>query len=236
MARRPPRQFRFTFLGWQDGWYVLRLRTERHALLDIHAFRNRVLEWLIEQTITPNVWSYMANGNTGDGPPVPAAEDGSVLCLLFRRAPDVLRFQRQFGARGITPEAMFEALRAEASVHRWVSANIARVAYDSVHSMYLTAEEPHSAWERLGQPEQDFFLVRVRDYMQHADTPARAHEMWVDRRLEDGWRYASDVDLENKRHPALVPYTKLPEREQAVARLIANTIMALAPLLHHPAH
>jgi hypothetical protein len=43
----------FIFVGWHDGWYVLHFRAEDHPALEIHALRKRVLEWLIEQTITP---------------------------------------------------------------------------------------------------------------------------------------------------------------------------------------
>jgi hypothetical protein len=109
-AQRPWQQ-QFTFVGWHGGWYVLLLRAEGHAPLEVQAFRKRVLEWLIEQSITPNIWSDLANGNTGNA----GGPETDRLWLLFRRAPDVLRFERRFGARGVTPDAMFKALRAEAS-------------------------------------------------------------------------------------------------------------------------
>src|SRR5882672_943121 len=122
MARSPrDNRFRFSFRGWQTGWYVVLRLPDRLPALDWNAYRNEILEWLIEQDITPNDLSYLANGNTGDGPVVPA--DGDALCVLLRRAADVMRFAMQFRCRGITPEAMYAALSAEASVHKFVLAD-----------------------------------------------------------------------------------------------------------------
>jgi hypothetical protein len=108
------RQFRFTFLGWRDGWYVLLLRAKGHHAPEVQAFRKRVLKWLIEQEITPEIWSHMADSNIVNGLAGPAADR---LWLLLRRASDVLRFEREFGARGITPETIVAAVYAEAKSH-----------------------------------------------------------------------------------------------------------------------
>ena len=61
---RPVSRFRFTFLGWHDGWYHLRLSTRRLPPLEVHAFRNTVVEWLFENDIILNELAYLANGNT----------------------------------------------------------------------------------------------------------------------------------------------------------------------------
>ena len=102
-ADTPSRQAwerQFTFVGWQRGWYVLLLRASPTP--EVQAFRERVLERLIEQQIA----SDLTDGNRR-------------LWLLLRRASDVLQFQREFGARSVTPETIFAALRAEASIqHR----------------------------------------------------------------------------------------------------------------------
>jgi hypothetical protein len=111
-ARRDQaRQLCFTFVGWRDGWYVLLLRTEGHLTIDIHAFRERVLQWLIEQDMS----SHLTDSNAVNAFTRPTADDH--LWLLLRRASDVLRFEREFGARGTTPKSITAALRAEASSH-----------------------------------------------------------------------------------------------------------------------
>jgi len=234
MARRPrtrrdPR-FRFSFVGWRDGWYVLRLPTSNRPPLEVHAFENAVLDWLIDQDITPNDLSYLAKGNTGDGPVVPAA--GDALGLLFRRPADVLRFEREFGCRGVTPEAMFAALHAEASVHKFVLADLALIAYDAIRRFVLVFGDDFPEWDDLVRDEQQFFLQLVREYLENPDWSAdRLHGAWVDRRQIEGWQYAPEVDLTEHLHPSMVPFSKLPPREQAQTRLTASVIASLAPLL-----
>ena len=228
---RPPR-FRFQFLGWQAGWYVLRLATARRRPLEVHAFQNQVGEWLIEQGIIPNEQSYMANGNTGDGPVVPAMADGSAICLLLRRSVDVMRFAREFGCRDLTAETMFAALRAEASVHRFVLIDIARIAYDAIRRLYLVFGDRFPEWDDQDDDEQQFFLQRVREYMEHPTwAPHQLHEEWAARRRSEDWHYDPAIDLTARQHPGLVPFGKLPEREQAVVRLIASAVASLLSLL-----
>ena len=234
MARRPTRdnRFRFSFLGWQTGWYVLRL-PNRLPPLDWHAYRNEILEWLIEQDITPNDLSYLANGNTGDGPVVPAME-GDALCVLLRRAVDVMRFAMQFRCWGVTPEAMYAALSAESRVHKFVLADLALVAYDAIRRFVLVFGDEFRDWDDLTDDEQQFFLQLVREYLEAPTrTAEQMHEAWFDRRRLEGWHYAPEVDLYNHLHPSMVPFSKLSEREQAQTRLMANVIASLAPMLRH---
>jgi hypothetical protein len=53
----------------------------------------------------------------------------------------------------------------------------------------------------------------------------------MDTRQIEGWRYGPEVDFEGRLHPSMVPFAKLPEREQAKTRLTASVIASLAPLL-----
>lgn len=233
MAQQERRRFRFTFIGWQDGWYQLRLPATRLPALDLHAFRNDVVEWLIEQEITLNTLSYMTNGNTGDGPVVPAAADGRALFLLLRRPADVIRFQMQFGCRGVTPEALFAAVHAEASVHKFVMGDLAYIAYDAIRRFVLVfADEDFPEWVDLDDDPQQFFLQMVREYLEDTARSAKQmHEAWMDRRQIEGWRYAAQVDLAGRLHPRMVPFDKLSERDQFQTRLMVNAIVSLAPML-----
>jgi hypothetical protein len=238
MARGPRRapQFRFQFLGWQAGWYVLRLTTARRPPLEVHAFQGRVFEWLIEQGITPNDKSYLANGNTGDGPVVPAMADGSALCLLLRRVEDVRRFAREFGCRDLNPETMWDAVDAAASVHRFALLDVGRIAYDAIRRLYLVFGDRFPEWDDQLADEQQFFLQRVREYMEHPDWSAdRLHAAWMDRRQAEGWRYGPEADFERRQHPALVPFSKLLDRDQAVVRLIASAVASLLSLFQQTA-
>ena len=219
----------FQFRGWEDGWYVLRANTARHPLRAVHAFENAVLEWLIEQTITPNELSYLANGNTGDGPRVPAAEDGSLLCLLLRRPTDVLRFRRAFACRGITPDAFLAAVEREASVHKFVLSDIAQVAYRAIHEYAARFDEVMVEWADLENDARQLLLLTVREYLEMPNrTAEQQHQAWVDTRQREEWQYGALVDYRRRRHPWMVPFARLPVNEQMKSRLLAGVVASLA--------
>ena len=46
------------------------------------------------------------------------------------------------------------------------------------------------------------------------DMARNVHEVWASNRLDDGWTYGPVRDDAAKRHPCLVPYDELPEREK----------------------
>jgi hypothetical protein len=58
-----------------------------------------------------------------------------------------------------------------------------------------------------------------------------AHEIWALQRIQDGWKYGSQRNDQEKTHPDLVPYSELTESEKAYDRRAAmetlKTIMAL---------
>lgn len=208
---------------------MLRANTARHAPRAVHAFGNDVLEWLIEQAITPNTLSYLANGNTGDGPRVPAAEDGSALCLLFRRPTDVLRFRQAFACRGITPDAFMAAVEREASVHKFVLSDIAQVAYRAIHEYAARFGEAMVEWADLTRDAQQLLLLTVREYLEMPSRSAeQQHQAWVDTRLREEWQYGAVVDYRRRRHPWMVPFARLSANDQMKSRLLAGVVASLA--------
>lgn len=40
------------------------------------------------------------------------------------------------------------------------------------------------------------------------------HQMWMEKKLEQGWRYGLDLNLKQRTHPWLVPYESLPPHAQ----------------------
>ncbi|MFY9803438.1 MAG: RyR domain-containing protein [Candidatus Acidiferrales bacterium] len=58
-----------------------------------------------------------------------------------------------------------------------------------------------------------------------------AHEIWAQKRLQDGWTYGPQRDDAQRTHPCLVPYEQLPESEKEYDRVLVNetlkTILAL---------
>jgi RyR domain len=63
------------------------------------------------------------------------------------------------------------------------------------------------------------------------DLARNAHEIWAQKRLQDGWTYGAQRDDVKRTHPSLVPYEQLPESEKEYDRVLVNetlkTILAL---------
>ena len=53
------------------------------------------------------------------------------------------------------------------------------------------------------------------------------HEVWAQGRIDDGWIYGEQRDDVNKRHPCLVPYSDLSEKEKEYDRATAMETLKL---------
>ena len=60
---------------------------------------------------------------------------------------------------------------------------------------------------------------------------ANVHEVWAEKRLEDGWRYGPSRDDAAKAHPCLVPYEALPDSEKAYDRVLVEQVIKAAVAL-----
>ena len=58
-----------------------------------------------------------------------------------------------------------------------------------------------------------------------------SHDIWARQRMDDGWTYGEKRDDEQKRHPDLVPYSDLPEKEKEYDRITAKGILQLVQRL-----
>lgn len=60
------------------------------------------------------------------------------------------------------------------------------------------------------------------------ETMARnVHEVWSANRIADGWTYGPVRDDAAKKHPCLVPYDELPEREKDYDRATSQETLKL---------
>jgi hypothetical protein len=240
MPRRPTRTARpaaplpapsFRFGGFFDGWYALRADLAAFSSTEGFNYRSAVIAWMWDEGITAGTWGHLANGNTGDYPVVPAFEDGSGLCLLLKRPADVIRLAKTFTV-DYSVARLHRAMQAEADVHRFIVADIARIAYEATRQLALVFNETRTAWDELSDDLRQLIIQRAREHLEHPERTAQStHEAWVDRRLLEGWHYAADLDLKEKRHPHLVPFNKLPPRERARQTLFVSTVASLVNLL-----
>lgn len=67
-----------------------------------------------------------------------------------------------------------------------------------------------------------------RELMPLIEEMARnVHEVWSRNRMDDGWTYGPVRDDANKKHPCLVPYEELPEREKDYDRATSQETLKL---------
>ena len=202
--------------------------------LDSLAFEGQVAEWLINQRVTPGIWSHFGSGNTGEYPVLPSDTYDGNLALLLKRPADVLRLATVFETTGLTDEAFLAAVRAEARVHRFVIEDAARIAHDAIRRLIMTFGDEYPTWEHLGGETRVAFMLQVKHRVAHPDEPIeQTHADWVDQRLRDKWHYGSvfNADADVLTDPLLVPWKHLSELAKTRYRLLASTITALAPLL-----
>lgn len=55
-----------------------------------------------------------------------------------------------------------------------------------------------------------------------------AHDIWALKRLQDGWTFGPERNDTERRHPCLVPYVQLPDRERDYDRtMVIGSIQAI---------
>lgn len=74
-----------------------------------------------------------------------------------------------------------------------------------------------------GEPTANYSLEDYRK-MFDAKSPVESHNLWMEARINQGWKYGTEKSIENKTSPCLVPYKDLP-KEQLLKDFIAQAII-----------
>jgi len=102
---------------------------------------------------------------------------------------------------------------------------VAKLAHE-VNRAYREAigEEPGPKWEELDAETQRSTQNGVIYRIAHPEsTPRAMHANWSQLRIDCGWKYGPEKNIEKKEHPCLVPYAELPEAQ----RVKDNLFMAV---------
>lgn len=106
---------------------------------------------------------------------------------------------------------------------------VARVAHAASNAYNtLIGDSPSPAWEEMTEMQR----AGVRDgvILSWNNAPLeRIHNDWCWTLRKEGWVYGQVKSLENKTHPCLVPYSKLPEVQRQKHRMFRAIARALKP-------
>lgn len=58
-------------------------------------------------------------------------------------------------------------------------------------------------------------------------TPEDLHEIWMKKKIEEGWVYGEEKDTEKRTHPCIVPYDKLDPFQRAKDKVFVQIVKAI---------
>jgi len=91
----------------------------------------------------------------------------------------------------------------------------AKAAHE-IHTIYCAAlgDHSHLPWEGTPTEIRDSVKAGVRAALEGL-SPEVLHQRWVDYKFAQGWTWGPRKSLEDKTHPNLVPWSQLPQWDQA---------------------
>jgi hypothetical protein len=107
--------------------------------------------------------------------------------------------------------------------------HIAFVAHE-VNRAYCAAigDSSQPAWEKAPRWQKDSAIEGVRAHLQHPRTPEESHQLWLDHKAADGWKYGPVKDPDKKEHPCFVPYAELPAEQRVKDHLFAAVVRSMS--------
>lgn len=85
-------------------------------------------------------------------------------------------------------------------------------------------------WEEAPEWQKASVLPQVLAVLNGA-TPKKLHDMWMEHKVKDGWKYGAVKEASKKEHPCLLPYKDLPEIEKVKDMLFHSTVKSVMKAL-----
>jgi hypothetical protein len=89
---------------------------------------------------------------------------------------------------------------------------IARMCHE-VNRAYCEALGDHSQleWDEAPSWQRESMIAGVRAHLKNPTlTPQQSHELWLEHKRKEGWRFGLVKDVDAKEHPCFRPYDELP--------------------------
>lgn len=97
-----------------------------------------------------------------------------------------------------------------------------------VYSRTLGLESEFPTWKETPQVTRDALRDRVQRRLDHPDDPqSMEHDLWVAKKVSQGWKLGPVKDADKKEHPYMTPYDEVPERERDRDEIFIAIVLAL---------
>lgn len=144
-------------------------------------------------------------------------------------APEWIRDFQPWNKRPGGPELTYEPLpnleAEEPALVEWA----AGVTYEVIRGYALSlGDDARPPWDEAPADDRARYVFGVRMLLEGVvASPGELHRLWVDSMLADGWAYGPELNREEKVHPGLVPWDRVPPQEQAKGFIFRATVGAL---------
>lgn len=107
---------------------------------------------------------------------------------------------------------------------------IAQVCHE-INKVYCEAIGDFSQpdWEEAPEWQKESAIQGVEFHLENPDAgPEASHENWLHKKLNDGWKWGKEKDVENKLHPCCCPFSHLPVDQQVKDHLFRQVVHSLS--------
>lgn len=111
--------------------------------------------------------------------------------------------------------------------------DIGRAAHE-INAAYCRSIGDHSqaSWDDAPDWQVNSALDGVTFNLENPDVgPEGSHENWSVQMVRGGWVYGPVINIENKEHPCLVPFSELPTEQKAKEYLFQQIVHSLLAAL-----
>jgi hypothetical protein len=123
-----------------------------------------------------------------------------------------------------TPEERFKILPVWAGVEE-----IAKVAHQANKALCeANGDYSQTSWEYAPEWQKESAIDTILTiFNTPKTTPEDLHEIWMKKKIEEGWVYGEEKDTEKRTHPCIVPYDKLYPFQRAKDKVFVQIVKAI---------
>lgn len=106
---------------------------------------------------------------------------------------------------------------------------IAQVCHEANRAYCLSiGDDSQPVWEEAPDWQKKSAKEGVKYHLNNPNSqPEDSHNSWLEAKQKDGWKYGEEKDPENKLHPCIMPFNKLPIEQQRKDEIFVGIVRAM---------